>query len=93
MYIVLEVTTYIVAFTVAIILFMFAIYILHHFVWFYWRTCKYCGHTMDFKGLKEDSDNSHYSFQCPHCGAWEEIPKEDFDKAMNEDFNPNKEQL
>ena len=49
-------------------------YILH----FYNHLCKHCGHSMEYKGLKEDDREGHYLFHCPKCGAWEQIPKEVF---------------
>lgn len=48
--------------------------------------CKHCKHYMEYKGLKEDTNNGHYLFHCPNCGAWEQIPKEDFYYNMNRDF-------
>ncbi len=51
------------------------------------NTCKYCGHIMEYKGLKEDNDKGHYLFHCPHCGAWQQIPEEElFGKNENADF-------
>jgi uncharacterized C2H2 Zn-finger protein len=38
---------------------------------------------MEYKGLKEDDDNGHYLFYCPKCGAWEQVPKEEFFKHYN----------
>lgn len=56
----------------------FLILVLQYLLFFHWRNCKYCGHTMKYKGLKEDNNNGHYLFHCEHCGAWEQIPKEEF---------------
>ena len=50
----------------------------HYFSWFHWRFCKHCKHRMEYKGLKEDNDGGHYLFHCPHCGAWEQVPKHEF---------------
>lgn len=47
-------------------------------VMFHCRACKYCGHHMEYKGLKEDDKDGHYLFHCHHCGAWEQIPKNIF---------------
>ena len=44
---------------------------------------------MDYKGLREDENNGHYLFHCEHCGAWEEIPKEEFIRSCDRDCNPN----
>lgn len=68
----------IVAILCFIILAAFFIVTLQYLVFFKWRNCKYCHHHMDFRGLKEVDDNSHYLFHCPNCGAWEQIPKEEF---------------
>lgn len=44
---------------------------------------------MEYKGLKEDNDKGHYLFQCPHCGAWEQIPKNVFLKNfIYKDYDP-----
>ena len=57
--------------------------------WFNYRTCKYCHYTMKYRGLKEDNNNGHYLFHCEHCGAWEEVPKEEFIRECGTDCNPN----
>lgn len=57
------------------------------------RKCKHCKHYMEYKGLKEDNDNGHYLFYCPNCGAWEQIPKEDFYYNMNKNFKHNEPTL
>ena len=54
------------------------IFTLHYFSWFHWRPCKHCGHHMEYKGLKEDTGDGHFLFHCPHCGAWQQIPKQEF---------------
>ena len=59
------------------------------FAWFTYRPCKHCHHTMDYKGLREDENNGHYLFHCEHCGAWEEVPKEEFIRSCDRDCNPN----
>lgn len=51
-----------------------------YLLFFKWRNCKHCHHHMDYGGLKEDNDNGHYLFHCPHCGAWEQVPREAFFK-------------
>lgn len=56
----------------------------HYLSWFHMRTCKHCSHHLEYKGLKEDKGEGHYLFHCPHCGAWEQIPKEEF---FREDSN------
>ena len=59
-----------------------------YLTWFPCRQCTYCQHRMEYKGLKEHQDESHYLFHCPHCGAWEEIPKEKFLRDCDEDCKP-----
>lgn len=56
---------------------------------FHWRPCKYCNHNLKYKGFKGDEQNGHYLFYCPHCGAWEEVPKQEFIKDLDKGFNPN----
>ena len=64
---------------IAVVLFgAFLLITIHFLVFFYWRSCKYCKHIMDYKGLKEDDANGHYLFHCSKCGAWESVPREDF---------------
>jgi hypothetical protein len=48
---------------------------------------------MEYKGLKEDNDKSHYLFHCPKCGAWEQVPKEKFFRDCDKSMNPNDIQL
>jgi hypothetical protein len=44
---------------------------------------------MEYKGLKEDNEGGHYLFHCPHCGAWEQIPKNVFLKNfIYKDYDP-----
>ena len=52
--------------------------------WFNGRRCKHCHRIMHYKGLREDNDNPHYLFHCPHCGAWEQIPKELFNHEQTD---------
>ena len=87
--IVLKIIGAVIAFTVAVIFFAFFIVGIHYLVWFHRRSCKYCNHTLEFKGLKEDDGNGHYLFHCPECGAWEQIPKEEFFRDVNRGFNPH----
>ena len=58
-----------------------------YLAWFCRRPCKYCGHTLEYKGLKEDSDKGHYLFHCPKCGSWEQIPCEKFIEEHSMVFN------
>ena len=60
-------------------------YIFH----FHMHSCKHCGRSMEYKGLKEDNEGGHYLFHCPHCGAWEQIPKNVFLKNfIYKDYDP-----
>lgn len=65
------------------------IFTTQYFVWFHWKSCKHCGHTMEYKGLGEDDGNGHYLFHCPKCGARENIPREEFFREVDKGFNPN----
>jgi hypothetical protein len=58
--------------------------------WFHWRKCSHCNHNMEYKGLREGERGYHYLFHCTHCGAWEQIPREEFIRSCDEDCNPNK---
>ena len=74
---------------VGIILFLCLTVGLKLLVLFRFRPCKHCGHILKYRGLKEDSDNGHYLFYCPHCGAWEQIPKNVFLKNfIYKDYDP-----
>lgn len=66
------------------------VFSLHFLVWFQWRTCKYCGHFLEYKGLKEDDEEGHFLFHCPHCDSWEKVPKKDFLNDIDEGYNPNR---
>ena len=57
--------------------------------YFHMHQCKHCGHSMEYKGLKEDDEGGHYSFHCHHCGAWEQISKNIFLKNfIYKDYDP-----
>ena len=53
-------------------------------IWFNFRSCKKCGHTMEYCGLKD----KEYMFYCKHCDCTENVPCEEFGDSMN-DCNPN----
>ena len=76
-----------------VLLAAFLIITSQYLLFFKWRLCKRCNHNMEYKGLREDSDNGHYLFHCPHCGAWEQIPKEEFYREIDRGFNPNENML
>ena len=59
------------------------------FIWFDFKPCKECKHTMEYKGLQEEDDREYYLFYCPKCGLWEKIPKEEFIRDCDKDCNPN----
>ena len=49
------------------------------YIWMYHcHKCPHCGKYMEFRGLKEDEDNGNFLFHCPKCGAWEQVPREEF---------------
>ena len=78
----MEILLQIILFVALVLLFIaggaFVIYGLHYISWFHLRPCKHCGHHMDYKGLKDDEHGGHFLFHCTHCGAWEQIPKQEF---------------
>ena len=83
----LSIIGYILLAVVGIMLFLFLIVGLKLLVWFNFRPCKHCGHTLKYRGL--NGDNSHYLFYCPHCGAWEQISKNVFLKNfVYKDYDP-----
>lgn len=49
-----------------------------HYILFNCRQCKHCSHFLIFRGEKEHKDGNVYLFQCPKCGAWEEISVQEF---------------
>jgi uncharacterized C2H2 Zn-finger protein len=44
---------------------------------------------MEYKGMKEDDNNGHYLFHCPKCGAWEQVPKEEFFRQCDNPVDEN----
>lgn len=86
---VLNIIGWIVALLFMLVLFACTIFVFQYLCWFHWRPCKHCGHNMEYRGLKEDSDNGHYLFHCPKCGAWEQIPREEFLRDCDKSMNPN----
>ena len=50
---------------------------------------------MEYRGLKDDNNNGHYLFHCPKCGAWQQIPREQFLRDLDdgEAVNPYKDSL
>lgn len=81
----------IIGWVVALIFMLVLFFVLQYLCWFHWRPCKHCGHNMEYKGLKEDSDNGHYLFHCPKCGSWESIPHDEFLNSIDKGFNPNQQ--
>jgi hypothetical protein len=72
----------------------FLLYVLPYILQFHMRSCKYCKHNMEYKGLKEDDKKGHYLFHCPHCGAWEQVPKNVlFRRFIDLEYNPYEEKL
>ena len=72
-----------------IVIVCYLLLVLPYIIYFYRHSCKHCGHSMEYKGLKEDNDGGHYLFQCPHCGAWEQIPKSTLLKNfIYKDYDP-----
>jgi hypothetical protein len=50
---------------------------------FHNRKCKHCNRSMEFKGLRENDDEEYFLFHCNHCGAWEQVTKEEFFRSTN----------
>ena len=79
-----------IVFALALILLMAFIFLSMQFLLFFkWRKCNHCHHTMEYKGMKEDDNNGHYLFHCPKCGAWEQVPKEDFFRQCDNPIDEN----
>lgn len=73
-------------FIISIALIMFSIFAfigIRLYLVFHRHRCKNCNHIMEYKGLKEDDDNGHYLFYCPKCGAWKQVPREEFLNTNN----------
>ena len=76
--------------SIMVLVFIVALFvILPVILHFHMHPCKHCGHSMEYKGLKEDNEDGHYLFHCPNCGAWEQIPKNVFLKNfIYKDYDP-----
>lgn len=83
---ILSILGYLLLAVVIIIIFMLITFIAEAYSWFYFRQCEHCGHTLKYKGLKKNKDESHYLFHCEHCGAWKQLPKEEFFRYMDKNF-------
>lgn len=44
------------------------------------KPCKHCGNFMEFKGEKEHPEGNVYLFQCPECGALDEVSVKEFNR-------------
>lgn len=86
---VLNILGYILTAIVVVVVLVLIVIGLKFIVWFNYRPCKHCGHNMVYRGLKEDDNNGHYLFHCEHCGAWENVPREEFTLNCDKDCNPN----
>ena len=62
---------------------------LQFLLFFHWRKCKHCNHNMDYRGFKDDDDNGHYLFHCPECGAWDQVPREEFFRQCDNPVDEN----
>ena len=60
-----------------IILLLFLLFMAHYIPKFHMHKCKHCGKYMKYMGLRDDENCGHYLFHCEHCGAWQQIPKEE----------------
>lgn len=52
-------------------------------IWFQCNCCKHCGHSLEYKGLVEDSNEKYYLFKCPKCDSWEKISQKDFYRNLD----------
>jgi hypothetical protein len=57
------------------------------YIWFQDRSCKKCGHHLDYRGYRQDGEDEGYLFYCPHCHSWEKIPSSEFVNNVNETCN------
>lgn len=55
--------------------------------WFYFKTCKDCGHHMFYRGFRHDSDGDFYYFHCRHCGRWKKISQADYLREIGKNVN------
>jgi hypothetical protein len=44
---------------------------------------------MKYMGLRESEKEHCYFFHCEHCGAWEQVIKEELFQECDKDCNPN----
>lgn len=86
----LTVIGFIIAAIIMVAAFACLIVVLQYIMWFHGKQCKHCKHTMEYRGLKPDENNGHYLFHCPHCGAWQQIPREQFFRDLT-DCKPNEQ--
>ena len=76
--IILKILAFAVAAIIISLLFIGIVCSYQYLTWFYCHSCKNCGNTMEYKGMREEDHESCCLFYCPKCGKWELIPYEDF---------------
>lgn len=86
---VLSVIWFVILSVLLVAIFAILLFVLHSYVYFHWRICKHCHHTLEYKGLKDDDADGHYLFHCPHCGAWEQVSRQKYMRDVDRGFNPN----
>lgn len=64
------------------VLFVIAKYL----IMFHCRRCKHCGHIMEYRGEKEHKEGNVFLFQCPNCGAWDEVPVIEFERHLSSTY-------
>ena len=74
----LQIILSIVASVLLVIFFICITIVAECLMWFQWRCCKHCHHTLKYRGVKEEDGQEYYLFSCNHCGNWEQVPKEEF---------------
>ena len=80
--VIFTIISYILLALIAVITLSISFANIQYVIYFHFRPCKHCGHYMNYHGLKIDDKDGHYLFYCPKCGAWEQVPKEQFYKCI-----------
>lgn len=68
------------------VLFVFIAAIAKYLIMFHCRRCKHCGHIMEYRGEKERKEGNIFLFQCPNCGAWDEVPVIEFERQLSSTY-------
>jgi hypothetical protein len=82
-----QIISYICLAILFIVFVLIVIGISQYLFWFYFRSCKKCGHHMYYRGLRHNDDGDFFYFHCRHCGNWEKISKEQYLRELGKDIN------